>query len=368
MLRQIQDADFVLVVCTETYHRRVSGLERAGAGKGARWEGILLTQNIYNAGSINTRFIPVVFDDSDASFIPEFLTAWTHYSIGTDEGFEDLYRQVTGQPLITKPPIGKLRVLPSLADSPRHTPSSLRETTQAPNALFVNSKREVLFACASRIERAADITAEFRKSDPNTASFFNGLLSSRERFWFAFGDDAFEVQMRDGKQVLESGKEAWILSMNVVKAQSDFMSEVAFGNLSADDLALIRAERVLLNRHRADSHRSDLDRVNGQFKESLVQGLSSSALGIGPQSPFLTLYKEFGGQGAAFVAACRLIAVLQLKASNTIDRIYKLDIKKLPKDSLSIEFSGVRPRRYSNQDPKAIKIKGECDLSGRTLQ
>ena len=39
MQSQIGWADYVLVVCTETYHRRFSGKEEAGKGQGATFEG-----------------------------------------------------------------------------------------------------------------------------------------------------------------------------------------------------------------------------------------------------------------------------------------------------------------------------------------
>ena len=37
--RKIQEAQFVLVVCTETYLRRFEGADQPGQGLGAKWEG-----------------------------------------------------------------------------------------------------------------------------------------------------------------------------------------------------------------------------------------------------------------------------------------------------------------------------------------
>ena len=58
--RQIRDVDFVLMVCTETYCRRVIGEERPGTGLGVRWEGNAIYQHIYNAETKNNKFIPVL--------------------------------------------------------------------------------------------------------------------------------------------------------------------------------------------------------------------------------------------------------------------------------------------------------------------
>src|SRR5438132_7154560 len=65
MDRQIRDADFVLMVCTETYYRRVMGEEETGKGLGVRWEGSLIYQHLYTAGTLNRRFIPVLLEGGE---------------------------------------------------------------------------------------------------------------------------------------------------------------------------------------------------------------------------------------------------------------------------------------------------------------
>src|SRR2546421_7965942 len=59
MDRQIRDADFVLMICTPAYYRRVMGEEKPGLGLGVRWESDLIYQYIYNAGTVNDRFLPI---------------------------------------------------------------------------------------------------------------------------------------------------------------------------------------------------------------------------------------------------------------------------------------------------------------------
>ena len=58
------------MVCTETYYKRVMGDEEAGKGLGVRWEGGLIYQHIYNAGAMNTKFVPVLLRAEDLQFIP----------------------------------------------------------------------------------------------------------------------------------------------------------------------------------------------------------------------------------------------------------------------------------------------------------
>jgi hypothetical protein len=68
--RQIKSAGFVLLVCTETYLRRVNGEEAPGIGHGVLWEARIIRQLLYDAGSVSAKFVPVLFSDGSPSHIP----------------------------------------------------------------------------------------------------------------------------------------------------------------------------------------------------------------------------------------------------------------------------------------------------------
>jgi len=112
MDRKIRDAKYVLVICTDSYYRRVMGEEKEGVGFGIRWEGNLIYQHIYNAGTTNNKFIPVVFAEKDKTHIPVPLQGATLYCLARSTGYEDLYRRLTDQPRTQKPKLGKRRALP----------------------------------------------------------------------------------------------------------------------------------------------------------------------------------------------------------------------------------------------------------------
>jgi hypothetical protein len=46
---QLASADFILLVCTETYYRRFCGQGGPGQGRGVDWEGMLVTLELYHA-------------------------------------------------------------------------------------------------------------------------------------------------------------------------------------------------------------------------------------------------------------------------------------------------------------------------------
>jgi SEFIR domain len=57
---QLDSAQFVLVVCTETYHRRFLGREEPNKGKGADWEGSYITWSCIMPESDTSKFVPVL--------------------------------------------------------------------------------------------------------------------------------------------------------------------------------------------------------------------------------------------------------------------------------------------------------------------
>src|SRR5260370_12384263 len=113
MDRQIRAADFVLMICTSIYYRRWMGEEEQGKGHGVQWESTLIYQYIYNAGTANTRFIPVLLEGADASAIPIPWQGVKYYQPTTEAGYEELYRRLTGQPRTRKGELGTLEQLPS---------------------------------------------------------------------------------------------------------------------------------------------------------------------------------------------------------------------------------------------------------------
>jgi TIR domain len=88
MDKQIRDSDFVVMVCTDTYYERVMGEEQPGKGLGVRWEGHLIYQAIYNAESMNTKFIPVLFESGKYAHIPAPVQSTAFYFAQTEDGYE----------------------------------------------------------------------------------------------------------------------------------------------------------------------------------------------------------------------------------------------------------------------------------------
>ena len=116
METRLDEANFVLMVCTEIYRRRVMRQEQAGTGLGVRWEGSLIYNRIYNDKSSGSRFIPVLFEGGEPAHIPNPVQGHTYYRISVfdvsrDAGFEGLYRHLTGQAPTPPREIGAVQTL-----------------------------------------------------------------------------------------------------------------------------------------------------------------------------------------------------------------------------------------------------------------
>lgn len=112
MEKQVRESDFVLVICTETYLKRAERREEPGKGHGAIWESDLTFQRIYDGGSRNEKFIPVLLEGGERSHIPAPLKSATSYGCTTDDEYKELYRRLTNQLGVSKPELGKLKSLP----------------------------------------------------------------------------------------------------------------------------------------------------------------------------------------------------------------------------------------------------------------
>jgi hypothetical protein len=113
MDRQIRKANFVLMICTETYFRRVMGEEEAGVGLGVIWEGTLIYQYLYNAAGMNIKFIPILLYNHTQEYIPTPVQGATRYSVHHQGEFDRLYRRLRSEPESPRPPLGQLHPLPA---------------------------------------------------------------------------------------------------------------------------------------------------------------------------------------------------------------------------------------------------------------
>ena len=104
METQLEQADFVLLVCTETYLKRYRGQNSEG-GRGVNFEGVVISQTLYDHFYRNTKFIPVIPDAGSLGHVPMPLKGYSTYSLPKD--YTTLYRVLTDQHATPAPEIGE---------------------------------------------------------------------------------------------------------------------------------------------------------------------------------------------------------------------------------------------------------------------
>jgi len=109
MLDQLDAAEFVLVVCTETYYRQFRGHVQPGQGKGVDWEGALITQEIYDSRSQTLKFVPIFLEAAVADWVPEPLRSIDYYTPTSKTGYQSLYDFLLGQAGVEPQPVGDLK-------------------------------------------------------------------------------------------------------------------------------------------------------------------------------------------------------------------------------------------------------------------
>lgn len=109
MLDEIRGADFVLCLASPLYKMRAEGLGNPGEGRGARWEGAIITEELYSQfpGS-QAKFIAITLSGCSSKDIPDVLmpVGRTYYRWPDEE--EVLYRRLTGQPRVVPAPLGAI--------------------------------------------------------------------------------------------------------------------------------------------------------------------------------------------------------------------------------------------------------------------
>jgi len=145
MKRQIREADFVVLVCTETYRRRYDGSEEAGKGRGVTWEGLILSQLQYEGHGRTSKLIPTRFFDASETDIPDELRPLTSHTLAwpLDIGasaYVDLLRRIFREPAAVPASVGARRALPKVTRLHPGLPGSVARA----KALHTGMAREAL--------------------------------------------------------------------------------------------------------------------------------------------------------------------------------------------------------------------------------
>ena len=114
----IEEADFILIVCSATYLRRWKGEVVGGKGLGVRWEGLNLRNLLYREPARQARVVPILFEGATPGDIPLEVAGASMRRLPAE--YHDLYRHLTNQTATLKPDLGQLRRFIDNIPAPAH--------------------------------------------------------------------------------------------------------------------------------------------------------------------------------------------------------------------------------------------------------
>ena len=195
-------------------------------------------------------------------------------------------------------------------------------------------------------------------------------IDQLEAIAFAHQQDAAWVKLREVAQISTECETVWevVLKEETVSSAYKHRTEkVIFEHLTLDQIADLRAKRLLLD-EKLDAASSSLTQTtvfDQMLLETQIRGELSSQYGNRLQaltSPIPELYRHFRKTPERFKEYARLISVLYLKLSGTVEDILQLDVELLNSAALKVKFSGRRPQFDVNKEPVLIEFEGSCPL------
>ena len=223
---------------------------------------------------------------------------------------------------------------------------------------------------------STEISLKLLPESSEDAAFLRSLRNNRgsivpirNPLAFAIGEDAAWVNPREISQATSGSQTVWevVLQEDSREQHDNLLGDMTFSNISPDRIAEMRARRILLDEtlETISPSLNQPDLMNQRMLEAFIGGGSTlyhkTSLQI-PKSPIPMLYQSFGQTTGRFEKFARLISVLYLKLSNTVEDVLQLDLELLKSGELQVRFKGRRPQRYTNVEPSIIKVDGICQL------
>ncbi|MBI1928084.1 TIR domain-containing protein [Candidatus Poribacteria bacterium] len=218
---------------------------------------------------------------------------------------------------------------------------------------------------------STEISLELLPESSEEAAFLRSLRNNRRGILgFALQEDAAWVSPQEVVQTMSGSQTVWKVVLKEDSRGKNFslFNDIAFNNISPDQIAEMRARRILLDEklEAANPLLNQVNLLNQATLEFYIRGGVSSQHETRLQvleSPIPRLYRSFGQTEERFQKFARLASVLYLKLSNTVEEILQLDLELLNQRQLQVRFKGRRRRRFVNVEPSILEINGICLLS-----
>ena len=221
---------------------------------------------------------------------------------------------------------------------------------------------------------ATEISFELLPESPEETALLHSLRNNlgnmvplRNILAFALGDHAAWVRPQDITQNISGSQTVWkiVLEEDSHGQHDNLLGGVTFNNITPNQIAEMRARRILLDEKLEElpEHFQNRTGMPGALNQATLEMFIREGNGFQiAESAIPSLYQSFGQTAVRFQKFARLISVLYLKLSNTVEDILQLDLELLNSKQLQVKFQGHSPRRYTNVEPAIIEVDGICPL------
>lgn len=202
-----------------------------------------------------------------------------------------------------------------------------------------------------------ELTPRSGDEEVRIAAMRPGQFRGRTRLPFAVNNDAYEVQVEEVVSEYVGSHQKWNLTLRNIPAQLGFPMEMSVNGVGPDQIARMRAGRILLN--------DPPPRIGRGFGEGML--LESSIVGSSDryqtkESVIREVFRKHGST-SEWKEMARLKAVFLLKITGTVEHIIELALGTVRGNKVKVSFKGRRSQRYDNREPEIIEITGVCELA-----
>lgn len=187
---------------------------------------------------------------------------------------------------------------------------------------------------------------------------------------FAYQNNGLLVKVKNVESISRQDYKLWTLTLEPKPIKLDIQSvEQSYKGrkqfYSADDIATLKARRLLLNDPPKLTMLQDAQMFNPAMaeREMLENLIKSSPTPVSIENCVIqALYPTYKDKQKLFLELARLQAIFYLKAAGVVDQVMELSLGPIVQGKVHVRFQGKRQQVYAGLEPAVIAIEGDCSL------
>jgi hypothetical protein len=217
---------------------------------------------------------------------------------------------------------------------------------------------------------SVEIPSQSAKVDASMSALRPHKFGRAEPIPLAHGNDAQIVTVKEVESVSDGSGRLWsiVLVPEAVEyggSQTEMSLNTSKKLYSSDDIAILRARRILLNDPPPVDDKqqptNDQELMDVSMLEAQIRGINTPA--SVKDCIIRVVYREQNNTTTDFLKLARLAAIFMLKAGGVVEHVQEFSLGPIHDGLVHVKFIGVRRKKFTDVDPTVIRIEGDCPLS-----